>query len=111
MQLGYNAVGNDMVTTENGRRLGAALTGSSIQCHWERFGKLFDSEYKGLILILNRAGSEVSMVNSSNYFLSHGGLVCSLGLQTLEKAGLLGYLKYLYFMQYGWILKGEDFVN
>lgn len=61
---------------------------TSIQCHQERFGKLFDCEHKGLILMLNRTGSEVSMINSSNCFLSPGGLVCPLDLQTLEKAGL-----------------------
>lgn len=64
------------------------MAGGSVQCHQERFGKLFDSEHKGLILVLNRAGSEVSMVNSSNCFLNRGGLVCPLSLQTLEKPGL-----------------------
>lgn len=88
MQLGYNAVGNDMASAENGRRLGAALAGNFHSNHQERFGKLFDSEHKGLVLMLNRTGSEVSMENLSNYFLSPSGLVYPLDLQTLGKAGL-----------------------
>lgn len=66
------------------------------------------TEHKGLILMLNRTGSEVSMVNSSNYFLSPGGLVCPLDLQPLGKAGLQFILKAL--LQAIWVdFKGKGF--
>lgn len=58
--------------------------------------------------MLNRTGSEVSMVNSSNYFLSPGSLACPLDLQPLRKTSLQFILKAL--LQAIWVnFKGRGF--
>ena len=67
--------------------------------------------------MLNKKGSEVSMGNASNHLLSPGGLVCALGTESTIGLTNLGegwhsiYFKYPYFKQYGWVLKGEEFVS
>lgn len=57
------------------------------------------------------------MGNASNYLPSPGGLVCALGTESTVGPTNPGKgwhsicLRYPYFRQYGWVLKGDDFVS